>query len=143
MRILFSVIVCLIGFGAVPAQRPAVPAPCEAKTTAAYATLVLRKVALQAEIEGDLATASRDNPAVKAKQTELDTVARELDQLCTVTHAKQVFLNENYGRLMLHKVELAARLRTLLERYTPEWPEAKRTRAELTALEREMAKIMQ
>lgn len=141
MRILLAVFVGLIGFVAVQAQKPA--PPCEAKSTAAYAELVLRKVALQADMEGSLATMARDNPAVTAKQSEIDAVAAELDQLCKVPRGKQVYLNENYAKLLLHKVELAGRLKSLLVRYTAEHPEVKRTQAELNALVREMAKIME
>lgn len=146
MRILFVVIIGLVGVGAINAQRtPPVTqsASCEAKSTAAYAELVLRKVALQSELEGSLATMAKDNPAVVAKQSELDAVAAELDQLCKVPRAKQVYLNENYAKLLLHKVELAGRLKTLLVRYTAEHPDVKRTQAELNALVREMAKIME
>lgn len=144
MRTLICVLfICLVGVTAVQAQRTAAPPSCEARSTAAYATLVLRKVELQAGLEGDLATMQKENPAVKARQTELDAVSRELDQLCSVPHAKQIYLNDSYARLILRKIELTAKLRTLLERYTPEWPEAKRSKAELAALEREMAKIMQ
>lgn len=146
MRILFAVFIGLTGIGAVNAQRTAPvapPAPCEAKSSAAYAELVLRKVALQAELEASLATMAKDNPIVTAKQSELDAVAAEVDQLCKVPHAKQVYLNENYAKLLLHKVELAGRLKTLLVRYTAEHPDVKRTQAELNALVREMAKIME
>jgi hypothetical protein len=143
MRIILCVVIVLVASVVASAQKQPAPAVCEAKSTAAYATLVLRKVELQAGLEGDLATLQKDNPLVKARQTELDTVTAELDKLCTVPHAKQVYLNDNYARLILHKIELAAKLKTLLERYTPEWPEAKRTKAELAALEREMARIME
>ncbi len=145
MRIMVAVVIGLVGFGVVQAQRTATAVTstaCEAKTTAAYAELVLRKVALQADLEGSLATMARDNPAVTAKQSEIDAVSAELDQLCKVPRAKQVYLNENYAKLLLHKVELAGRLKSLLVRYTPEHPEVKRTQAELNALVREMAKIM-
>jgi hypothetical protein len=144
MRTIFAAfIICTAGAVMVQAQKAGAPAGCEAKSTAAYATLVLRKVELQAGLEGDLATMLKENPVVKARQTELDAVSRELDQLCSVSRAKQIYLNDSYARLILRKIELTAKLRTLLERYTPEWPEAKRSKAELAALEREMAKIMQ
>jgi hypothetical protein len=143
MRILLTILVVIFGAGIATAQKPGPLGSCEAKSTAAYASLVLRKVELTGESEGLLATMAADNPVVKAKQTELATVARELDQLCAVPRGKQVYLNENYAKLILRKVELAARLKILLERYTPEWPEARRAKAELTALEREMAKIME
>jgi polysaccharide chain length determinant protein (PEP-CTERM system associated) len=58
------------------------------KTTPAYGQLVERKAALDSEIQNMLTTLRPQNPDVKAKQAELDSIMREMAQMVKEAEAK-------------------------------------------------------
>jgi uncharacterized protein involved in exopolysaccharide biosynthesis len=112
------------------------------KTTPAYAVLVLRKAAVEADL-ADLSSKFTDGSMdVRAKRFELNAIGREMDRMQTVVRGSVSRLSNTYGNLILSKVALEVELNGLLHNYTPEYPDVKKKRVELTALEREINNLL-
>ena len=60
----------------------------DVKSTPAYGQLVQRKAALDSEIQNMLTTLRPQNPDVKAKKAELDSITREMAQMVSDAEAK-------------------------------------------------------
>lgn len=114
----------------------------DAKTTSAYSVLVLRKAALEAELEELLREYDENWPATKRKQFEYDTLVREMKRVSEMPESSISRLTSAYGTLVLREVSLESKLQSLLLENTEEWPEVKRIKVELAALRREINDIM-
>jgi polysaccharide chain length determinant protein (PEP-CTERM system associated) len=74
----------------------------DVKSTLAYGQLVQRKAALASEIQNMLQTLRPQNPDVKAKQAELDSIVREMEQMVSDAEAK----NEEIRRRISERPDL-------------------------------------
>lgn len=112
------------------------------KTTPAYSVLVLHKAAIEADLADLSSKLTNDSMGVRAKRFELDAISREMERMRSVAHESVPKLSNAYGNLILSKVALEVELNGLLNNYTPEYPDVKRKRAELAALEREIDNLL-
>jgi polysaccharide chain length determinant protein (PEP-CTERM system associated) len=74
----------------------------DVKSTLSYGQLLQRKVALEAEIQNMLTTLRPQNPDVKAKQAELDSTVRQMEQMVKDAEAK----NEEIRRRIADRPDL-------------------------------------
>ena len=74
----------------------------DVKSTPAYGQLVQRKAALDSEIQNMLTTLRPQNPDVKAKKAELDSIVREMAQMVSDAEAK----NEEIRRRISERPDL-------------------------------------
>jgi uncharacterized protein involved in exopolysaccharide biosynthesis len=123
-------------------QQYAGGVPCDPKATPAYAALVLRKAAVEAELESLSGMFTDEHPGVGSKRFELNAVRFELEKLQATESSRVPKLSDAYGRLVLRKVAVEAGLNDLLGSFTPRHPEVLKKRAELLALERELEDIL-
>jgi uncharacterized protein involved in exopolysaccharide biosynthesis len=112
------------------------------RTTHAYAALVVRKAAAEAELADLSAQFTRGSRAVRAKRFELNALGREMESMRGVGCAALPRLSAAYGNLVVSKVSLEVELDELLDNFTPEHPSVKRKRVQLAALVREMEHIL-
>jgi len=113
-----------------------------AKATPAYEVLVLRKVAVAAELADLSSRFTGSSPAVEAKRFELNTIARELQSMQRIESDEVSKLSRGYGNLILRKVALEVELDGLLRSYTPQHPDVEKKRVELDALQRELREML-
>ncbi len=112
------------------------------KASPAYAVLVLRKVSVEADL-ADLSSKLTDGSMdVRAKRFELNAISREMSRMQTVARGRVPKLSNAYGNLILSKVALEVELNGLLNNYTAEYPDVKKKRAEIAALEREIENLL-
>jgi len=114
-----------------------------AKATPAYEVLVLRKVAVEAELADLSSRFTGSSPAVEAKLFELNTLAREMQSMQRIESDEVSKLSRGYGNLILRKVTLEVELDGLLRSYTPQHPDVDKKRVELDALQRELRKMLE
>ena len=112
------------------------------KTTPAYGVLVLRKVAVEAELSDLSAAFLSQHPDVQSKRFELSAVSREMERMLAIEKSSMSKLSSTYGNLILRKVALEVELEDMLGSLTSQNPDIKRKKVELAALEREIEKIL-
>ncbi|HXQ32798.1 MAG TPA: hypothetical protein VN843_02130 [Anaerolineales bacterium] len=112
------------------------------ETTPAYAVLVLRKAAVEAELARVSELLTSDHPSVGSKRFELHAINVEMKKMLAVKPSGAAKLSSSVGNLILSKVALEVELTELSRSYTADYPEIKQRRVELAALEREIEKIL-
>jgi uncharacterized protein involved in exopolysaccharide biosynthesis len=113
-----------------------------AKATPAYEVLVLRQVAVEAELADLSSKFTGSSLTVEARRFELSTIAREMWSMRKIESANVPKLSGVYGNLILRKVALEVELDGLLRSYTPQHPDVNKKRVELDALQRELRKML-
>jgi uncharacterized protein involved in exopolysaccharide biosynthesis len=125
-----------------PAPQSAGGSSNDPKASPAYAVLVLRKAAVEADL-ADLSSKFTDGSRdIRAKRLELNSLIREMETMQKVGRNNVPRLSNAYGNLILSKVSLEVELEDLLGRLTPEHPGVKKKRVELDALTREIEKLL-
>lgn len=112
------------------------------KATPAYEVLVLRKVAVEAELADLSSRFTGSSATVEAMLFELSTIAREMRSMQSIEGAAVSKLSGAYGNLILRKVTLEVELDSLLRNYTPEHPDVNKKRVKLNSLQRELREIL-
>ena len=126
--------------GSVP--QSAADCPDDPKASPAYAVLVLRKAAVEADLADLASKFTDDSREVLAERFELGALGREMGRMRKVGREDVPKLSDAYGKLILSKVGLEVELHELLRDNTPEYPDVKKKRAEFAALEREIGNIL-
>lgn len=112
------------------------------ETTAAYAVLVLRKAAVEADLAQLSELFTSEHPSVESKRFELHAIGVEMKTLLAVKQSSAAKLSSSVGGLILSKVALEVELNELSGSLTSQHPNVKRKRMELVTLEREIEKIL-
>jgi uncharacterized protein involved in exopolysaccharide biosynthesis len=112
------------------------------KATPAYAVLVLRKAAVEADLADLSSKLTSSSIDVQAKRFELNAISQEMERMRNVARNSVSRLSNAYGNLILSKVALEVELHGLLNNYTAEYPDVKKKRVELAALEREIENLL-
>ena len=118
------------------AQEPNAP-----QTTPAYAVLVLRKAAVEADLAQLSELFTSDHPSIGSKRFELQAISLEMNKMLAVNQARTAKLSSSVGNLILSKVALEVELNELSSKFTSQHPEIKKKTLELAALEREIENI--
>jgi uncharacterized protein involved in exopolysaccharide biosynthesis len=112
------------------------------ETTPAYAVLVLRKAAVEADLAQLTEMVTSTHPSVGSKRFELHALSLEMKRMLAVNQSRTAKLSSSVGSLILSKVALEVELNELSSRFTAQHPDVKRKRLELAALEREIENIL-
>ena len=124
------------------APRSAETAADDPRATPAYAALVLRKAAVEAELSGLSSQLTDESPRVVAKRFELAAVGREMEAMRRVGREGVRMLSRAYGELVVGKVALEVELQSLRADYTPDHPDVRKKEAQLAALARELEEML-
>ncbi len=114
----------------------------DAKATPAYEVLILRKVAVEADLYDLRAKFTSDSELFTTKRFELTFITREIDKLQRLEQVAIPKLTAVYGDLLLRRVALEVQLEDLRGRVTSDSPDFTRARTELAVLDREIAKLL-
>lgn len=143
MKRIFAVVALIIIASFVSyAQETPHESVSDVKATSAYSMLMLRKVAVEAELEKVLSEYTNEQPKVKIKQFELDALNCEMEKMIETPESNWVKLTSTYGKLILQKVRLKSETQALLLEYTSDYPKVRLKEVELNLLDHEIAKIM-
>lgn len=112
------------------------------RSSAAFAELLLRKTALQADLESLLPDYTEDFPRIKKLRFELGRLQIEIGRLERVVQGDSAKLTLALGKLMLQKVEYETDLWELLNTYNEDHPDAKRAKRKVEIFEAAIADIL-
>lgn len=124
------------------AQQASSERVTDVETSSAYSMLILRKVAVEAELEGILSTQTRDSMDARVKQIELDALDGEIRAIGKTAEADLPKLTSGYGTLVLQRAKLESERQVLLLAHTSDFPGVRLKEVELNLLEHEIAKMM-
>ena len=112
------------------------------RSTPAYGMLVMRKVAVEADLADLTNKLTATHPSVINKRFELRAINREMKKLVAVENASETRLSGTVGNLILQRVALEVQINYLASHVTFKHPDLKKLRVELTALNREIQNIL-
>lgn len=113
-----------------------------AKSTPAFAELILLKTEVESTLEELLLDYKDEYPEVKKNKVELDFINKELDKLLKLDASQMPKLTLALGKLLVRKVELQSDLSALRENYKEDNPEVARAKKKLEIFEKAIAEIM-
>ena len=134
-RILIAVAIGIVSCYVALGFPPQIP---DSKATEAYQLLVLRKIAVAADLVDLTKRYSTDSQLVQSKRFELELISREIDRLLNVDSVIAAKLSANYGKLIIKKVDQEVELYILERVFTAQHPRVTRTRVTIALLEREI-----
>ncbi|MEO5857375.1 MAG: hypothetical protein ABIR33_00345 [Pyrinomonadaceae bacterium] len=131
------------GFG----QRPtrAVPTPAsvqEAKATAAYAEVALKRADVEAELESLLVEYTDEFPKVKELKYALTRIDAEVTRLSSMKTAERDRATPALGKLMVRKVEAEIELWKVQQDYADTHPEVRRAKKRVEIFEKAIKEIL-
>ena len=101
-------------------QQSAERLSSDPKATSAYGVLVLRKVAVEAELVDLSGVFASQHPDVESKRFELNAIMLEMEKMQAIEKSRVSKLSDTYGNLILHKVALEVELNHLLGSFKPQ-----------------------
>jgi len=114
-----------------------------AKSSPAYAEVLLRKTDLLAELESLLVDYTEEYPKVKELRFETGSLQKELDILLAVNPAESSKLSAALGKLMVRKCELGTDLWVLQKEFNDQHPDVKRAKRKFEIFEAAIKDILQ
>ncbi|MDQ6785992.1 MAG: hypothetical protein M3033_04130 [Acidobacteriota bacterium] len=122
---------------------PNISAPNQAaKSSPAYAEILLQRTELESQLEDFLADYTDDFPKVKELRFELNLIEKETDKLLAVGSADTNKLTLALGKLIVRKIELETNLWLLKAQYKDDYPEVKRAKRKLDVFEKAVREIL-
>lgn len=118
-------------------QKPIVNA---AKSSPAFAEIILRKTELSAELENLLIDYTEDFPKIKELRFELGLLQKDLEKILAVSDASKLTLA--LGKLIVRKVELQVDVWSLQKQYADEHPDVKRAKKKVEIYEQAIKEIL-
>ncbi len=125
-------------------KKPSAPASVTgaAKSTAAFAEILLRRTERESELEEFLLDYTEEFPKVKEIKFELGLLQKELDKILAVNASESGKLTLALGKLMVRKTEIETDLWNLRRQYADDHPEVKRARRKADVYERAIKDIL-
>ncbi len=114
--------------------------PNAAKSSPAYAEVILRKTELSAELENLLLDYTEDFPKVKELRFEIGLLQKDLEKILATTDASKLTLA--LGKLIVRKVELQVDVWGLQKQYNDEHPNVKRAKKKVEIYEQAIKEIL-
>src|SRR4051794_24033027 len=102
-----------------------------AKSSPAYAEVILRKTELLSEIESQLVEYKEEFPKIKEMRFEAGLLQKEMDKLLAVGGADFSKLTAALGKLMVRKCALATDLWVLQQEFNDQHSDVKRAKRKL------------
>lgn len=112
------------------------------KSSAAYAEVLLRRTELEADLEELLVAYTREFPAVKETQLQIDLLNAELMKLFATKIEEKEKLTLALGKLIIRKVELENDLSNLKRQYGDEHPSVKKAQRKVLVFESAIKDIL-
>jgi uncharacterized protein involved in exopolysaccharide biosynthesis len=112
-----------------------------AKSSPAYAEILLQKTELSSELEDLLVEYTEEYPKVKELRFKLNSLQKDLEKLLAVADASK--LSVALGKLMVRKTELAADVWNLQRQYADDHPDVKRAKRKVEVFEQAIKEILQ
>jgi uncharacterized protein involved in exopolysaccharide biosynthesis len=113
-----------------------------AKSSPAYAELLLRRAERESALEEFLIDYTEEFPKVKEIKHELVLIQKELDKIITVSAAEAGKLTLALGKLMVRKIEIETDLWNLQRQYNNDHPEVKRAKRKVEVFDRAIKEII-
>jgi hypothetical protein len=110
----------------------------DARSTAAYDVLILRRAVVKAELAARKETLTAQHPDVRRVADELFVLDLEIERVLATEPSERSQLSSVYGRLVLKRVALKVEERELRRQYTSEHPMLRQKHKELNALDQEI-----
>jgi predicted nuclease with TOPRIM domain len=114
-----------------------------ARTSAAYAEVLLQKTELLAELESLLIEYTEDYPKVRELRFEISLLQKELDLLSAINPAEASKLSTALGKLMVRKCALDTDVWSLLKQFNDSNPDVKRAKRKAEIFEAAINEILQ
>lgn len=111
-----------------------------AKSSPAYAEILLRKTELSAELENLLLDYTEEFPKVKELRFEIGLLQKDLDKVLAVADASKLTLA--LGKLIVRKIELQVDVWNLQKQYSDEHPDVKRAKKKVEIYEQAIKEIL-
>lgn len=121
---------------------PTVSTNQTAKSSPAYAEILLQKTELESQLEDLAADYTDDFPKVKELRFQLGLLQKETDKLLALSSADANKLTLALGKLIVRKVELETGLWLLQAQYKDDYPEVKRAKRKLAVFEKAIREIL-
>ena len=116
------------------------PTANSAKSSPAFAEIILRKTELSAELENLLIDYTEDFPKIKELRFELGLLQKDLDKILAVSDASKLTLA--LGKLIVRKIELQVDVWSLQKQYADEHPDVKRAKKKVEIYEQAIKEIL-
>lgn len=113
-----------------------------AKSSPAYAELLLQKTELQAQLEDFLGDFTEDFPKIKELRFQLDLTQKAADKFLSVGAGDVPKLSLALGKLTLRRIELETNLWNLQKQYKDDYAEVKRLKRKIEVFERAIKEIL-
>lgn len=112
-----------------------------AKSSPAFAEVLLRKTELSAELEELLISYTEEFPKVKNLRYEISLLQKDLDKLAAVTDVSR--LSTALGKLIVRRVELQVDVWVLQKQYSDDHADVKRAKKKVEIYEQAIKEILQ
>ena len=145
----FGLLIPVISFAQVNIKKPANPLPSisnktdAAKTSPAYAEVLLQKTERLAELEALLVEYTEDYPKVRELRFETSLLQKELDLLMAINPAEASKLSTALGKLMVRKCELDTDVWSLEKQFNDAHPDVKRAKRKAEIFQTAINEILQ
>lgn len=113
-----------------------------AKSSPAYAELLLQKTELEAQLEDLVGDFNEEFPKIKALRFELNLISRAADKFLAVAAGDAPKLSLALGRLTVRKIELETALWSLQQQYKDDYPDVLRLKRKVAVFDRAIREIM-
>lgn len=128
--------------GAEASKTPVPQAVNPARSSPAYAEILLVKTERESELESLLIDYTEEYPKVKEAKFQLSVIKKDIERLLAVKPAEVSKLSLALGKLMVRKTEIETDLWALRIRYNDEHPEVKRAKRKLEIFETAIKDIL-
>lgn len=128
--------------GAETSKTPVPQAVNPARSSPAYAEILLVKTERESELESLLIDYTEEYPKVKEAKFQLSVIKKDIERLLAVKPAEVSKLSLALGKLMVRKTEIETDLWALRIRYNDEHPEVKRAKRKLEIFETAIKDIL-
>ena len=114
-----------------------------ARSSPAYAEVLLRKTELLSELESLLVEFTEEYPKVKELRFETGLLQKDLDKLLAVSAPESSKLSTALGKLMVRRCELNTDLWALQQQFNDQHPDVKRAKRKAEIFENAIKDILQ
>jgi hypothetical protein len=140
LRIIFVLSLIFTSYASAQTTKTVTQKPNVAKSSPAYAEILLRKTELAAELENFLLEYTEDFPKIKELRYEIGLLQKDLEKILMVTDASKLPLA--LGKLMIRRAELQTDVWVLQKQYADEHPDVKRARRKAEIYEQAVKEIL-
>jgi hypothetical protein len=116
--------------------QPCKKSPDSADRSEAYLMVAASRARAEAEMANALNHLTSTHPDVPPKQYKLDFLAAAMKEMSKIQGSNVSALDRGFGLLVLRRVEIETELRSMLDSFTPDFPDVVEKRAELAAHQR-------